>query len=170
MKQFLVVSYEFLQCTIFLLPRYPLFNWLKGLFIIVNGGRVGKRCTFYPNVWISPGRNLELGDDVNLALGVLVNSAGGVQIGDRSMVGYRTQILSSNHLIPKDRGQIFGAGHEKSKIFIGSDVWIGGNCVILPGVSIGKGAIVAAGSVVTKSVEPYSIVGGVPAKLIKERE
>lgn len=52
---------------------------------------------------------------------------------------------------------------------IGNDVWIGGNTIILQGVKIGNGAIVAAGAVVTKDVEPYSIVGGVPAKLIKKR-
>ena len=53
---------------------------------------------------------------------------------------------------------------------IGSDCWIGANSIILPGVTIGDGAIVAAGSIVSKSVDAYSIVGGVPAKLIKMRD
>ena len=57
----------------------------------------------------------------------------------------------------------------KGNIIVEDDVWIGSNCVILSGVKIGKGSIVGAGSVVTKDVEPYSIVGGSPAKLIKYR-
>lgn len=57
----------------------------------------------------------------------------------------------------------------KGDIIIGEDVWIGTNSVVLSGVKIGRGSIIAAGSVVTKNVEPYSIVGGVPAKLIKSR-
>lgn len=57
----------------------------------------------------------------------------------------------------------------KGKILIGNEVWIGANAIILSGVSVGKGAIIAAGSVVSKNVEPYSIVGGNPAKLIRFR-
>ena len=55
------------------------------------------------------------------------------------------------------------------QVIIGNDVWIGANVIILPGVNIGHGAVIAAGAVVTKDVEPYAIVGGVPAKLIKYR-
>ncbi|MFC4210396.1 DapH/DapD/GlmU-related protein [Pedobacter lithocola] len=60
-------------------------------------------------------------------------------------------------------------GVEREFIKIEDDCWIGTNSVILSGVTVGKGSIIAAGSVVTKSVEPYSIMGGVPAKLIKKR-
>lgn len=60
-------------------------------------------------------------------------------------------------------------GHSKGDVVIGNDVWIGYGVIILSGVTIGNGAVVAAGSVVTKNVEPYSIVGGVPAKLIRYR-
>lgn len=56
-----------------------------------------------------------------------------------------------------------------SPVFIGDDVWIGSRVIILPGVKIGSGSIIGAGSVVTRDVEPYSVVGGVPAKLIKKR-
>lgn len=113
---------------------------------------------------------ITLGDDVDLAWGVLITTSGGVVIGDRTLVGYGTKILSTNHLIPLDKGRIFGAGHELKRVLIDNDVWIGANCVILAGVHVGEGAVIAAGSVVTKNVPPFVIVGGVPAKIIKERK
>ena len=124
---------------------------------------------FYPGVWIAPGRGLVLGDDVDLALGVLITTSGGVIIGDRTLIGYRAQIISANHRVPEARGRIFGSGHERAPVVIGEDVWIGGNSMIMPGVTVGDGAVVAAGSVVTADVEPFAIVGGVPAKKIKDR-
>jgi len=168
-KPILVVSYEFIFQLIFSLPRYRILCNVKSLFLRMNGAHVGKRCVFYPGIWIAPGRGLVLGDDVDLALGVLITTTGGVEIGDRTLIGYRSQIISANHVIPEQRGRIFGAGHVKSKVVLGCDAWIGGNSAIMPGVTIGDGAVVAAGSVVTKDVEAYTIVGGVPAKLIKER-
>ncbi len=169
-KSFVVVSYEFLQQLLFVLPRYKFLGVLKAGFLRLNGAKVGKRCTFYPRVWIAPGRNLVLGDDVDLALDVLITTSGGVEIGDRTLIGYRAQIISANHHIPIKPAPIFGAGHDKEKVTIGSDVWIGGNSIILPGVIIGDGAVIAGGSVVSKDVEAYTVVGGVPAKFIKERK
>lgn len=117
-----------------------------------------------------PGKNLNVGDEVDFALGVLVTTGGGVNIGDRTLIGYHTQIFSSNHVIPPGKERIFGAGHEHKPVKIGRDVWIGANCIILPGVTVGDGAVVAAGSVITKPVDPFTIVGGNPAKLLKTRE
>lgn len=65
--------------------------------------------------------------------------------------------------------RIFEAGHVKHPVTISDDVWIGANCVIVAGVKVGEGAVIAAGSVVTKDVAPFTYVGGVPAKLIKQR-
>ncbi len=167
--RFLVVSYESIMQLLFILPRYPLLNWVKGRFLSLNGAKLGKRIVFYPNVWIAPGKNLVIDDDVDVALGVVITTAGGVRIGARTLIGYHTQILSTNHNIPGDKGRIFGAGHSKQQVTIGEDVWIGSCCTILPGTSIGDGAVIAAGSVVTKDVAPYSIMAGVPAKLVRER-
>ena len=64
----------------------------------------------------------------------------------------------------------FGGAHDDRPVVIGDDVWIGGNCMIMAGVTIGEGAVIAGGAVVTKDVEPYSIVGGIPARLIRYRE
>ena len=93
-----------------------------------------------------------------------------VELGDYSMIANDVKILGGDHtfnipglpIIFCDRGVI-------KKTIIGKDVWIGANSIIMTGVKIGNGAIIAAGSIVTKDVEPYHIVGGIPARKIKMR-
>ncbi len=169
-KQFLVDSYEVLSAIVFFLPRHKIFNLIKSNYIRLQGGIVGRRVTFYPRIKINPAKNIKIGDDVDLAWGVLITTGGGVEIGDRTLVGYNTQIFSANHVIPPNKGKIFGSGHNKKKVVIQNDVWIGAGSIILPGVTISEGAVVAAGSIVTKDVAPFTIVGGNPAKLIKNRD
>jgi putative colanic acid biosynthesis acetyltransferase WcaF len=168
-KNFLVCSYEFVSSLVFCLPRHKLFNVIKSNYLRVQGAQVGKNITFYPGIKINPCMNLKLGNGVDLAWGVIITTGGGVEIGDRVLVGYGTLISSANHVIPPYPEQIFYAGHKSEKVIIEEDVWIGGNCVITAGVRIGEGSVVAAGSVVTKDVAPFTIVGGVPAKIIKQR-
>lgn len=170
-KSLVVISYETLMSIIFALPRFAFFNHIKGLFLKIVGAKIGKDIVFYPGVWISPGRNLEIKDNVDLAKDIIIiTTSGGVYIGERTLIGYRTQILSANHSIPPIGEPFPISGDEYKKIIIQNDVWIGANCIITAGVKIGTGAVIAAGSVVTKDVEPNSIVGGVPAKLIRKRK
>jgi len=169
LKYGLVVLLETAMRAVMCLPRFRLCCAMKSLFLRCLGAKVGQRVIYYPGVWICTGRNLEIGDDVNLALGVLMGTDGGVKIGNRTLIGFRTQIISGNHVIPENHGKIFYSGYDRKPIIIGDDVWIGANCLILAGVTIGEGAVVAGGSVVNKSVEPYTIVGGVPAKFIRSR-
>lgn len=170
LHRWVVATFEMCMRLILALPRYRTCNALKAAFLRVAGATVGRRVVFYPGVWIAPGRNLTLEDDVDLALDVLITTGGGVRIGPRTLIGYRAQILSANHRVPQRRGRIFDAGHDYAQVDIGSDVWIGANAIVLPGVTIGDGAIVAAGSVVTRSVAPFTVVAGVPAQPIRERE
>jgi acetyltransferase-like isoleucine patch superfamily enzyme len=168
-KNFIICSFESLSFLIFLLPRHKLFNYIKSNFLRLLGSKIGRGITYYPGIKLSPGNRLILGDHVDLAWGVLITTSGGVSIGDRTLVGYNTQIFSANHKVPSRPLKIFDSGHVKQKVTIENDVWIGAGCIILPGVKIGEGAVVAAGSVVTKEVSPFTYVGGVPAKFIKER-
>lgn len=170
MKMVFVAIYEFLLRTLFNLPRVLFFSELKASIVRSVGGKIGKRCTIYPDVWIFPGKGLNIGNDVDLALGVIITTNGGVFIGDRVLIGYRAQILSANHRIPENRKSIFAAGHVTKKVSIGDDCWIGANSIILPGVTIGEGAVVAAGSIVTKDIPPFAIVAGIPAKIIRIRQ
>ena len=165
-----VVCVETVSWLIFLLPRFRFLNFLKSAYLrTFFGAKIGRRVVYYPSVWIFTGKNLVIGDDVDIAKGVLITTDGGVSIGARSLIGYGATIVSRNHVIPPNRGQIFFAGHRPAPVKIAQDVWIGANSTVLPGVSIGEGAVIAAGSVVTKDVEPFKVVAGVPARVIKDR-
>lgn len=155
--------------VLFFMPRYRSLNFVKSMFLRVLGAKVGKRVVFYPGVWINPPSKIIIGDDVDLALNVLITTGGRVEIGDRTLIGYGTKILSSNHVIPQDQEKIFFAGHSNKEVIIENDVWIGADCIILPGVRIGEGSVIAAGSIVTKDIAPFTINVGAPAKTIRER-
>jgi acetyltransferase-like isoleucine patch superfamily enzyme len=170
LKPILVASYEYVMQIIMNLPRFRSTCAIKAWFLRIMGAQIGRNVVIYPGVWITPGRNLVVEDDVDLSKDVLITSEGGVRIGARSLIGYRTQILSSNHLVPACGEPIWGAGCIHKPVLIEEDVWIGANCVVTAGTHIGKGAVVAAGSVVTKEVPPFSYVGGTPAKVIKFRQ
>lgn len=112
-----------------------------------------------------------IGDGVSIGEMNNIRASGGhLYIGDNCLISQFVSIICSNHKtdigIPiKD--QMWDS--KKTGVTIGKDVWIGCGATILPGVKIGDGAIIAAGSVVTKDVERYKIVGGIPAKYIKDR-
>jgi maltose O-acetyltransferase len=127
----------------------------------------GERLSIQFPVTITGLNSVEFGEDVSLATYVHIWGDGGVTIGNRVMIGTHTSITSLTH----DHNQEVMFNTIVCKpVVIEDDVWIGSNCVILPGVKIGRGAVVGAGSVVTGNVEPNSIVVGVPATHIKYRE
>jgi len=95
---------------------------------------------------------------------------GDITIGDNVGVGAEMIAISYNHEFADTTVPIMQQGLSESRpIFIGNDVWLGARCIILPGVRVGDHAIVGAGSVVTKDVEPWAIVGGNPARVIGTR-
>jgi hypothetical protein len=93
----------------------------------------------------------------------------GVARGEETLVSMKATILSSNHIIPEQGKIIREQPDELLRTKIGRDVWIGANAVILGGVTLGDGAVVAAGAVVTRDVEAGAVVAGVPARLVRRR-
>lgn len=115
---------------------------------------------------------IKIGDNVTFNRNVCINAAGGgvVTIGNNCMIAQNVVVRAADHNFSDSKKLIKDQGHNPGVITIGDDVWIGANAVITRNVLIGDGAVIAAGAVVTKDVAPYSLVGGVPAKLIKMRQ
>jgi maltose O-acetyltransferase len=114
------------------------------------------------------GRFIEIGE--RSGIGIDCDIPSDTKIGCFVMMGPEVVILNQNHCFDRlDIAMIFQGATNNESVVIEDDVWIGRRTLILPGVRIGKGAIVGAGSVVTKDVLPYAIVGGNPAKVIKMR-
>lgn len=106
--------------------------------------------------------HLELGDQVDIGEFTHIRADGGVRIGNRVLIASHVVITSRAHPTVLPRYGIV----EDAPVVIEDDVWIGAGAIVLPGVTVGRGAIIGAGAVVTKSVEPRTIVAGVPAKQI----
>lgn len=106
----------------------------------------------------------------NSGIGKDSNLYGAVFIGNDVMMGPHCTIYTQNHSYKEINRPMNKQGFSEEKpVFIGNDVWIGGHVIILPGVNVGNGSIIGAGSVVTRDVPDYAIVGGNPAQIIKFR-
>lgn len=116
------------------------------------------------------GKHVHLGNHVNFNDNVFINGSGRVDIGSYFHTGVNLTIISSNHnyenaeSIPYDKKRI------EKPVVIKDFVWCGNNVTIIPGITVGEGAIIAAGSVVVKDVPDHAVVGGNPAKIIKYRD
>jgi acetyltransferase-like isoleucine patch superfamily enzyme len=115
-----------------------------------------------PHAGIQIGKNSLVGEYS------VIRGQGGVFIGDRVYTSPFSQIIAVNHVFDDPEKPFVEQGITAEGITIEDDVWIGSGAVITDGVRIGKGAVIAAGSVVTKDVQPHTVVGGVPAKVIRE--
>lgn len=103
-------------------------------------------------------------------IGINAKIYGECHIGSFVMMGTDVTVITRNHRFDRIDIPMMRQGFEDEKpVYIGDDVWIGDRVIILPGVHVGDGCVIAAGSVVTKDVAPYTVVGGVPAHFIKER-
>ncbi len=118
----------------------------------------------FPPFYADFGKNITIGNNVFINSGCHFQDQGGIEIGDGALIGHNVVLATINHdLTPENNRR-----NHYAPITIGANVWIGSNAVVLPGVTIGEWAVVAAGAVVTKDVEPYAVMGGVPAKVIKK--
>lgn len=128
---------------------------------------MGKNVNIEHGAFFASGKDIEIGD--NSGLGLNCRVAGPLKIGRDVMMGPNVMIFTQNHETENVAKPMRLQTAQKKAVTIGNDVWIGANVMILPGVTVGDGAILAAGAVVTKDVEPYTVVGGNPAKEIKKR-
>lgn len=115
-----------------------------------------------------PQSGITIGRDSLVGEYSVIRGQGGVHIGDRVYTSPFAQIISVNHVFDDPTRPFVEQGITAEGIVIEDDVWIGAGAIITDGVRVGRGAVVAAGAVVTTHVEPHTVVGGVPAKLIKK--
>ncbi len=124
--------------------------------------------TLQPDVYIGDGTKIKIGKHTQINENVFIQ---GATIGDYVLLAPNVVILNSIHNIKRTDIPMILQGEEWGlNPIIENDVWIGRNAVIMPSVKIGKGSIIGAGAVVTKDVKPYSLMGGVPARLIRNRK
>ena len=116
------------------------------------------------------GKGVRIGANSNLGDYNFVGGAGGVIIGENVLVGQYVSFHPQNHIFVDPNVPIKAQGTTQQGIVVEDDVWIGARVTILDGVRIGRGAVIAAGAVVTHDVPPYAVVGGVPARVIKWRK
>jgi acetyltransferase-like isoleucine patch superfamily enzyme len=167
------------------LAFYEFWAWYQAMFYWIPGhiGWMVRRRMYRPFLqrsgrgWhfaefcsVQPPNRFQIGDLSVLSRFVVINALGGVILGDNSGIGPFSQVISINHSFATVNLPLGAQPHRlrTAPIVIESSVWVGAGCIILPGVRIGTHSIVAAGAVVSKDVPPYTLVGGVPAKVIRE--
>jgi acetyltransferase-like isoleucine patch superfamily enzyme len=173
-----------------------LISNLYAMFFRLRGITIRKPVIIKPNTFLSRGflngqkGEITIGSQCELSRGVIIKAYGGrvninkntflgeyvciyghgdVEIGENTLIAMHTCIVSSNHTIPDKATLIRSQGDILLPVKIGNDVWIGAGVKVLGGVTIGDGCVVGAGSVVTKSLPPYAIAMGVPAKIVSYR-
>lgn len=131
--------------------------------------KLGKGSYIMDNCRIYNPAGIEIGSYTGINHHTDVGGGGGLVIGRHVMIGPYCQILTTVHQSDDWQKPMSKQKFKSGPVVIGDDVWIGTHVVILPNVKIGRGAIIGAGAVVTRDVQPYSVAGGVPAKHIKFR-
>jgi acetyltransferase-like isoleucine patch superfamily enzyme len=136
---------------------------VRALLSRLTGRDVDASVTLFPPFHCEFGRNLTLGERVFVNTGCRFQDAGGITIGDGTLIGHGTTITTLNHALdPRRRADMVPA-----PVVLGRDVWLGAAVTVVPGVTIGDGAVVGAGAVVTKDVPAHVVVAGVPARVLR---
>ena len=132
----------------------------------LTGKKVDDSFRMFPPFYTDFGKNITIGRDVFINSGCHFQDQGGITIGDGSLIGHNVVLATINH----DLSPLKNRENHYAPIVIEDHVWIGSNATILPGVTVGRWSVVAAGAVVSKDVEAFTIVGGVPAGVIRKVE
>jgi acetyltransferase-like isoleucine patch superfamily enzyme len=154
---------EALRTTAELNTGYHTPEQVRALLTRLTGRPLHESVVVFPPFYTDFGKNLVLGRDLFINIGCRFQDAGGITIGDGSLIGHGTNLTTLDHGIDPDRR----ADMQAAPVVIGRKVWLGASVTVVPGVTIGDGAIVGAGAVVTKDVPPNTIVAGVPAKPLR---
>ena len=158
-----VLAQEALRLTARLNSGYRTPEEIRAIMSELTGKPIDESFALFPPFYTDCGKNLTIGKRVFFNSGCRFQDQGGITIGDGALIGHNVVLATINHAFdPAHRGD-----NIPSPIVIGKNVWIGANATVLPGVTIGDGAIVAAGAVVTKDVPENTVVGGVPARVMK---
>jgi len=164
------ICYMIYKCTASWLPisqRSKLAKKIRCFWAKCIVLSMGKNVNIERNAFFGPG--LKIGE--NSGIGINCEIYGPVTIGSDVMMGPEVVIYTKGHRHDRTDITMIEQGDDETKpVTIGNDVWIGRRVMIMPGVSIGNGCIIGAGAVVTKDVPDYSVVGGVPAKVIYTRK
>lgn len=156
-------SQEALRITAEINTGYHTPEELRKLFSQLIGQPVDESFGLFPPFYTDCGKNIHIGKQVFINMGCKFQDQGGIFIEDGALIGHNVVLATLNHAMrPERRGDMLPA-----PIHIGKRVWIGSNAAVLPGVTIGDVAIVAAGAVVTRDVPENTIVGGVPARVLR---
>lgn len=136
---------------------------IRCLMSRLTGKTVPDSLRLFPPFYSDFGKNITFDEQIFINSGCRFQDQGGIHIGEGSFIGHNVVLATVNHALEPSKNR----KNSYHPISIGKHVWIGSNATVLPGVTIGDWAVVAAGAVVTKDVPPYAVVGGVPAKVLK---
>lgn len=155
---------EFVVFVLHVIGHVPSHH-VRRFFYRLAGMKIGAGSTLHTGARFYNPANIAIGNDTIIGEGVVLDGREKLTIGDHVDFASEVMIYNSQHDINSDDFHAISG-----EVEIGDYVFIGPRAIILPGVKLGKGAVVAAGAVVTKDVDPMAVVGGVPAKVIGERK
>ncbi|MFT3903285.1 MAG: sugar O-acetyltransferase [Niabella sp.] len=139
---------------------------INNLLSQITGSDIDESVAVFTPLYINYGKHTKIGKNVFINFDCTFLDLGGITIEDNVLIAPKVNLLSEGHPVSPENRQSLMVGH----IHIKKNAWIGANATILPGVTIGENAIVAAGAVVSKDVPDNTVVGGIPAKIIKTIE
>lgn len=153
-----------IQLLLRIIPYLP-SKHLKKYFLKMAGTRMSKNVKFIGRFTIRNHKGLTIKDGVSIGPGVLLDARSSLTICENAVIAYEAIIWTYNH----DYNDVYFCG-KGAPVTIGPFAWICSRAIILPGITIGEGAVVASGAIVTKDVPSYAVVAGIPAKIVGYRD
>ena len=143
---------------------YHTAGQLRALFSQLTGEEADESFCLFPPFYTDFGKNIHIGKNVFINSGCCFQDQGGIVLGDGCLIGHQVVFATLDHLLDPARR----ASMKPAPIRLGKNVWVGSHATILAGITVGDNAVIAAGAVVTKDVPADTVVGGVPARVLKK--